>query len=150
MKVEELSPFMFDLKIGNHVRLMKDVEELHLSGFPFLRTVVIGIDSLYAVKWFIRDLPMLTTLRFEGETSKGFSEICLNISCCSVLKTVHIGNNLFNKGYGFGLNHLPKLETVTVGNGVSFSEAEEIHFDSPCLILIVIRSPFITDDCDWR
>lgn len=127
MKVEDVSPFVFDLKIGNHVRLVGDGSEFRLSRLAYLTTVVVGFNSLCNVDWIIRDLPRLESLKFSGASS----DYCdtksgLQIRNCSALKTLQIGDYLFYKGGHFDLHYLPNLETVTIGNHVTFSEAGNI------------------------
>ena len=129
MKVEDVSPFVFDLKIGNHVRLMGDGRELCLSRLFCLKSMVVGIDSLYDVEWIIRDMPRLESLRFSGASNtSSYTKSGLQIICCSALKTLWIGDSLFYRGDHFDLHYLPNLETVTIGNHVDFSETDSISF----------------------
>ena len=129
MKVEDMSPFVFDLKIGNHVRLVGDGREFRLCGLFCLKSVVVGIDSLYDVEWIIRDMPRLESLRFSGASSDCcYTKSGLQIICCSALKTLCIGDYLFYNGDHFDLHYLPHLETVTIGNHVQFSETGSISF----------------------
>ena len=129
MSVEDVSPFVFGLMIGNHVRLVGDGSELCLSGLLCLKSVVVGIDSLYDVEWIIRDMPRLESLRFIGASSiSSYTKSGLQIRNCSALKTLCIGDYLFYNGDHFDLHYLPHLETVTIGNHVQFSETGSISF----------------------
>ena len=129
MNVEDVSPFVFGLKIGNHVRLVGDGREFRLCGLFCLKSVVVGIDSLYDVEWIIRDMPRLESLRFSGASSDCcYTKSGLQIICCSALKTLCIGDYLFYNGDYFDLHYLPHLETVTIGNHVGFSETDTISF----------------------
>ena len=125
MNVEDVSPFVFGLKIGNHVRLVGDGRELCLSGLYCLKSMVVGIESLYDVEWIIRDMPRLESLSFSGASSdRCYTTSGLQIICCSALKTLWIGDFLFYKCDHFDLHYLPNLETVTIGNHVQFSETD--------------------------
>lgn len=129
MNVENVSPFVFDLKIGNHVRLVGDGIELCLSGLYCLKSMVVGIESLYNVEWIIRDMPRLESLRFSGASSiLCYTKSGLQIRNCSALKTLCIGDYLFYNGDHFDLHYLPNLEAVTIGNHVGFSETGSISF----------------------
>ena len=150
MKVEDVPPFVFGLMIGNHVRLVGDGSELCLSGLLCLKSVVVGIDSLYDVEWIIRNMPRLESLRFEESTSpRGNYNSGLHICCCNSLKSVTIGNNLFHDGQCFELNHLPLLESITIGMNVCFSHTSSIEFSSDYASLFTIRTPLSEDNCDW-
>lgn len=124
MNVEDVSPFVFGLMIGNHVRLVGDGRELCLSGLYCLKSVVVGIESLCDVEWIIRDMPRLESLRFSGASSISYTTSGLQIRNCSALKTLWIGDYLFYKCDHFDLHYLPNLETVTIGNHVQFSETD--------------------------